>query len=313
MPLILVVTANSETSPLKLAAEVRLIRGVLGEGTNFSVVHESEIRGEDLIRRLLEDRPDILHFAGHGAGVGESALSVKNDGGLRAEISETDLSRIFKSIKVRPAVAVLNACYSDELSGALSQWVKVVVGVAGAIGDLVALRFAAQFYQAISHSLSLGDAVELARAELGVNGYDPDLIQTRAREAKDLTLSFPARPELMARFNLGPNGEPTTEDDHFDVILWMRGVDQHINSVTFQICHDSYKKKDRFWEVYRSESPDFCTDDFTTTGELTIRATAWSRDRGWGTESSVSAALRRHYGDQPTPAIAEALKTLASR
>jgi hypothetical protein len=117
----------------------------------------------------------------------------------------------------------------------------------------------------------------------------------------------------MARFNLGEDGKPTIEDDHFDVVLWMRGVDQHIHSVTYQICHDSYRRKDRFWEVYRSEASDFCTDDFTTTGDVTIRATAWSRERGWGVESSVSAALDRYYGPNAKPNIAQAIRALATR
>jgi hypothetical protein len=60
MPKILVVTANSKTTPLQLSAELRGIRDALGEASNFRITHESEIRAQDLIRRLVDEQPDIF-------------------------------------------------------------------------------------------------------------------------------------------------------------------------------------------------------------------------------------------------------------
>lgn len=311
VPLILIVTANSQTTPLQLSEEVRRVRGALGEGINFTVAHESEIRATDLIRRLLRDEPDILHFAGHGAGKNERGLSVKDDSGAQAALSDADLCTIMDSIPVPPTLVVLNACYSDELTSALAKTVRVVVGASGAIPDLVAHRFAGQFYEAIGRSLSIRSAIALAKCELGINGFDRDVIRAHAENDADLDIAFQAWPELMASFKVDQAGTPVVEKGHFHCMLWMRGVDQNISSVTYQICHESFQES--FWETLRSEATNFWTDDFKTYGDVTIRATAWARDRGIGVASTVSDALRRHYGHSPSPVIKKAIKELADK
>jgi hypothetical protein len=308
MPRILVLTANGKTTPLQLAAELRNIRESLGEGSNFTVLHQSEARAEDLIRRLVSERPDILHFAGHGMGGLDQAISLVGDSGHEVVLTKKDLTTIFKNIPTRPRLVVLNACSSAEVSGELKNWVGVVIGANGRIGDDAARRFAARLYAGLGQSCSVNAAFELARIELKVNGYDSNQLVIDYLPANTpQKLVFYARPEMMARFELSKRGTPKVTDGTYSLHLWMRGVDQTVDCVTFQICHDSFKRKDRFWEVNRAESNTFWTDDFRTYGDVTVRATAWSRDRGVGTVTSISSALRRHYGQHPKAHIAEAM------
>jgi hypothetical protein len=314
MPLISVVTANSEARPLRLAEEVREIRMALGQGSNFSVVHDSEITAANLIAHLLHHEPDILHFSGHGADEGDEVLVLSKEGGGRSIITSGNLRNLFAHLPHRPKLVILNACYSVEIARVISEHVPVVIGMSGAIPDQVALRFTSQLYQAIGQSCSIRQAIELTRCEFDANELRGDLIRVDAQDEADLdAVRFFARPELMAKFVLDKKRRPEMYKDHFKIDLWMRGVDQNIEAVTFQICHDSFAKKERFWEVARSEHAAFWTEDFHTTGDVTIRATAWSSGRGVGVETTVSNALRRFYDSQADARFVRVIEELAMR
>jgi CHAT domain len=311
MPKILVVTANSKTTPLQLSAELRGIRDALGEASNFRITHEAEIRAQDLIRRLVDEQPDILHFAGHGAGGSEQALSVITDKGETAIITKRDLGAIMESIPAKPRLIVLNACFSAELADELVKWTEVVIGADGAIGDDPARRFAVSLYRALGKSCSVHAAFTLAKTELKISGYDSDCLSLRPRPGIDAgDLMFYGHPELMASFVLNKSGTPMISDGHYHIYLWLRGTDQSADTTTFEVCHDSFKQKHRYWEVARSESVSFLTDDFWTKGDVVIRAVAWSRGRGIGIETSLATALKRHYGAKIKPEIAKAVQAV---
>jgi hypothetical protein len=154
-------------------------------------------------------------------------------------------------------------------------------------------------------------AFMLAQVELKMAGQDPCQVSLAHLPENDPDkVVFYSRPELMASFVLNRAGKPEVDEDHYDIHLWLRGVDQNVESVSFQINHDSYECVDRYWEVNRHESASFLTDDFRTSGDVSLRATAWSRDWGTGTQSMLSDALVRNYGIDPEPAIAKALKVI---
>lgn len=312
MPLVSIVTANSEAEPLRLAEEVRDIGEALGYGTNFNIVHEPEIAASDLIDHLLRHRPDIVHFAGHGADAGDNVLSVRKPGGGRSVLTSGNLRKLFENIPHQPKLVVLNACYSDEVGKALAEVVPVVIGMGGAIPDSVARRFTRRFYEAIGHSCSVHQAVELTKCEFAASDLADDLIRVQARGDEVRAIRFYAHPELMAKFVLDEMGRPKCHKENFAIDLWLRGVDQNIESVSFEICHDSFALKERFWQISRSESTTFWTDGIRARGDFNIRATAWATGRGIGVESSVSNALRRHY-EQPEKRIARAIQQLESR
>jgi hypothetical protein len=316
VPTILVLTANksSPENQLQLGLEVRNIRGALGLHSNFSVLHETQASPSDLISRLVMDRPEILHFAGHGSGTedGEAIILVRDDG-RPAPLDPESLARIFTSLQHKPRLVVLNSCYSAAQADALLEFVDVVVGMSGRIRDGVARAFSAAFYTYLAESCPTFDAFTLTHVGMVSSGYDGSQFVLRERNpgVSARGLVYFGRPELMVRFVCDKNGKPEYGDDeHYSIELFLRGVDQRVDSVTYQICHDSFRKKDRFYEIRRSESANFLDDEFRTKGDLTIRATAWSRDRGIGIESTVGQALRRYYGRKPTAIIRRAIEGL---
>jgi CHAT domain-containing protein len=304
MPRILILTANSKTTPLELAREVHDIRASLGEHSNFSIHHEHEVQGRDFINLLTKQRADILHFAGHGGD--EQSIALRSGEEHEAPLAPKELASILHWLPVRPRLVVLNACSTSELCTAVKPYVGAVVGTSGRIGDLAAQQFSKNFYTTLGASQSVAAAFELAKLSVNLAGYEGDMLELKYAENLDPEkLIFYATPEIMACFNT-KGGKPEITKENYELTLWLRGVDENIESVTFQACHDF---KEPFWEVLRSTSPTF-ESDFSTYLNVILRAVAWSKERGIGTESSLVSALERHYGEKPSAVIKKAIDDL---
>src|SRR5262249_26805690 len=225
MPRILILTANSKITPLQLAGEVQIIRGALGEHSNFITLHENEIQGRGFICLLIRHKPDILHFAGHG-GKEETITLRGGDGGEGAPLSADHFGSILRHIPDVPKLIVLNACSTSAFAEAIEPFVSVVVGTNAKIGDKAALHFSKDFYTNIANSLPISAAFELAKISLELAGYRSDLLELKhGKEIYPANLIFYGRPELMASFKLTA-GKPNFEGGTFKMMLWLRGADQ---------------------------------------------------------------------------------------
>ncbi len=319
MPKILVVTANGNTQDthLQLGVEERNIRGALGRTSNFTVVHESEARSADLIDQLVVAKPDILHFAGHGSGGDdeEPAIRLVGDDGRPQIVTKESLATIFTSLQHKPRLVLLNSCFSADQAVTLVENLDVVVGVKGKINDTVARSFAARFYRILGESYSVQASFDLAKAAVDPSGYISEQLSIQSGVGIDPRgIVFLGRPELLAKFLCDKNGKPTYKNEHYDIELWLRGVDQHVDTVTYQICHETFEAKGQnFWQVSRSEHKNFLEDQFRTMGDVTLRVTTWSKGDGIGFETTIGEALRRHYGRSSKQHIAKAIEDLESK
>ena len=263
------------------------------------------MQADNFVDLLIRHQPDILHFAGHG-DAGQTLTLLKN--GNEALLSVHDFSVILQRLPVAPQLVVLNACFAASFASALVPHVSVVVGADGSIGDRAARLFSRTFYSVLSRSQSVAAAFELSRAQIRLGGYDDaKLGWDHSRLVDPETLVFFSHPELMGALKLDKGKNPIRTGGDYNIDLWLRGVSQNVDLVTYQVCHESFKGKHQFWEVKRETSQEFWTDDFASYGDVTIRIVAWSKERGIGIELRLSRALRRHYGSSPSPRIAKAL------
>jgi len=120
------------------------------------------VRVNDLQSLLLRQKPQIVHFSGHGRDSG--AIYLGNDLGLSQAVEREALGRLFSILKPPPRVVVLNACDSDSVAETLGGVVDYTIGMNSPIGDPAAITFAAHFYGALAE----GEPVARAFA-LGVN------------------------------------------------------------------------------------------------------------------------------------------------
>ena len=169
---ILILSANpKDTNTLRLDEEVREIQTALKRANNrslFEIVTSSAIRVDDLRRALLDDKPSIVHFSGHGKGT--QGLVLENDLGQTQLVSTQALASLFKLFQENVECVLLNACYSEAQAVAIHQHIDCVIGMNEAIGDQTAIKFAVGFYDALGAGKPYDDCFELGRASIDLEG-----------------------------------------------------------------------------------------------------------------------------------------------
>ena len=108
---ILILSANPEgTSALDLDTEKREIREAL-KGSDYIIETRGAVRPEDLQGALLEVKPQIVHFCGHGEGT--EGIVLMNDRGNIEFAPTAALANLFKIFQDSIECIVLNACYTE--------------------------------------------------------------------------------------------------------------------------------------------------------------------------------------------------------
>ncbi|MGG6297890.1 CHAT domain-containing protein [Leptolyngbya sp. AN02str] len=185
---ILILAANpKDTSPLRLNEEVREIRQGLERAQHrdrFVLVERWAITATDVRRALLDCKPQIVHFSGHGSGsesspasgesrkakviAGPSAvpegLMFEDELGQSKLVAGEAIANLLSNFAEHLECVVLNACYSEAQATAIVQHIPYVIGMKRAIGDKAAIEFSVGFYDAVL----AGKSVEFAY-KLGCN------------------------------------------------------------------------------------------------------------------------------------------------
>ena len=163
---ILILAANpTGTVPLRLDEEVREIKAGLQRSRyrdRFVLEYESAARPRDVQRAMLEHKPQVVHFCGHGEG--KKGLVLEDETGKPKLVSTEAIASLFELFADQVDCVLLNACYSEVQARAIAQHIAAVIGMNQAIGDRAAIEFAVSFYDA----LGAGEAIEFA-FRLGCN------------------------------------------------------------------------------------------------------------------------------------------------
>ncbi|MBN3945108.1 MAG: CHAT domain-containing protein [Nostoc sp. NMS7] len=154
---ILILAANpKETKNLNLAEEVRDIKEALQLARyrdQFLIEQEWAVRPKDIRRAILDFRPNIIHFCGHG--VGTQGLCFQNNVGNLQFVTGEVLADLFNNFATQIECVLLNACYSEVQANAIVQHINYVIGMNAPINDKPAIEFTVGFYD-------------------GLAGYDPE-------------------------------------------------------------------------------------------------------------------------------------------
>jgi CHAT domain-containing protein/effector-associated domain 1 (EAD1)-containing protein len=157
-------------SKIRIDREARLLQEIAESG-GIEVQERHAVRVTDIIRAILHEKPQILHFAGHG--VQDGRLVFEGDSGGAAGVGPGVLAQaiIAASAEVLDCV-VLNSCYTGGNAESFRGATRAVAGSAVAIRDDCALAFARGFYTGIRAGLTVDKAYETGRAEMGLRGCD---------------------------------------------------------------------------------------------------------------------------------------------
>jgi uncharacterized protein YjbI with pentapeptide repeats len=163
---ILILAANPKnTSNLRLDEEVREIDAGLQRAKKrelFDLKQRWAVRVQDIHQALLDFKPQIVHFSGHGDG--SDGLVLEDDTGMLKLIDNYALAQLFQLFSNSIECVVLNACYSEVQAEAIVKYIPYVIGMNKQIGDKAAIKFATGFYSA----LGAGESVDFAY-KLGCN------------------------------------------------------------------------------------------------------------------------------------------------
>lgn len=157
---ILILAANpKDTSRLRLDEEVREIENGLRGAQHrdeFTLKQVWAPRPSDIRRAMLDFRPQIVHFCGHGKG--NEGIAFEDGSGNTKLVDAETLSGFFELFAAKLECVVLNACYSEVQAEAIAKHINYVLGMNEAIGDEAAIEFSVAFYDA----LGAGETIEFA-------------------------------------------------------------------------------------------------------------------------------------------------------
>ncbi len=147
---ILILSANPKaTSRVRFGEEIREIEDGLLRSRHrdqFALKSRLAVRYKDLRRALLDNKPQIVHFIGHGDNEG---LKIEDEAGNARPISVEVLSELFGLCSDHIEGVILSACYSAPQANAVSEHIDYVIGMADKIMDDAAIEFAVGFYDAL--------------------------------------------------------------------------------------------------------------------------------------------------------------------
>jgi hypothetical protein len=186
---ILLMAANPKGSQgLRLQEEEREIRERLrlaGYGKT-PINSTGATRPRDVQQAMLDFKPQIVHFSGHG--IGEEGLVFEDVTGLQQLVGTAALANLFRLFSHRVECVVLNACYSRFQAEAIAKYIDYVIGMSQAIGDKAAIEFSVGFYSALGAGESIDFAYELGCNAIQFEGLSEHLTPVLYKKGKLLQI-----------------------------------------------------------------------------------------------------------------------------
>lgn len=253
---ILILAANPKgTVPLRLDEEVREIKAGLQRSRyreRFVVEHESAARPRDVRRAILDYKPQLVHFCGHGEG--KTGLVLEDETGQPKLVSTEALADLFKLFADQVECVLLNACYSEIQAQAIAQHINAVIGMNQSIGDRAAVEFAVGFYDALGAGRSIQFAFDLGRNAMQMAGIAenqtpvlvPKMEIPEAGSAPSAAKSPLGEPEESRKFIPVQQAEPQSSAGGTKArifISYKRGVepDQPVAEALFQALSQEHE------------------------------------------------------------------------
>lgn len=171
---VLFLAANPDnTGRIRLDREVKEIERMIKlarHRDSFELISKWAVTIKDLRQALLEHRPHIVHFSGHGNK--SKRIIVEGDSGETNFVDRRALARLFEILKDNIRIVVFNACFTQDQASWISRTIDFTIGMSKAIGDKEAIVFAGTLYSGLGYGRSVKEAFELARNAIEIEFTD---------------------------------------------------------------------------------------------------------------------------------------------
>ena len=167
----------SDAARLRLGEEFREIQSELERGRlrdQFVLeLPQLATRARDLSGALLNYRPTVVHFSGHGTEAG--ALVLEDAVGRAQPAPPEAVAGLFEVLAGTVKCVVLNACFSEVQAMAIANHVPHVIGMNNSVSDLAAIAFSVGFYQAIGAGATYQVAYRMGCLQIDLRGIGEGL------------------------------------------------------------------------------------------------------------------------------------------
>ncbi|WP_235596006.1 effector-associated domain EAD1-containing protein [Mastigocoleus testarum] len=139
---------------LRLDQEIREIEDAIRRASRrdlFDIRTRTAVRPKDIRRAIAEEKPQIVHFCGHG--LEDGSLLLEDDGGNEKPVPPQGLALLFRLHADYVNCVLLNACNSLESANAISQHINYAIGMNQPIEDKTAIAFTQGFYDALGYEV----------------------------------------------------------------------------------------------------------------------------------------------------------------
>jgi len=154
------------TEPLRLDQEVRdalqKLKNVETPTVQIDLRLALAAKQSEIMDHLLNSRPQIIHFSGHGGG---GMIFFEDEIGTSSPVTADGLAAIVDALGSVECV-VLNACNSSDLATATKAHVKFVIGCNDTINDDAAVTFTRSFYRTLAHGRDYSESYKVAIADV---------------------------------------------------------------------------------------------------------------------------------------------------
>lgn len=140
---------------LRLDKEIREVEECIRRAVRrdmFDVDIRTAVRPQDIRRAIAEEKPQIVHFCGHG--LEDGSLLLEDDGGQNKAVPPEGLTSLFELHADYVNCVLLNACHSVKSAEAISQHINYAIGMNQQIQDKSAIQFAQGFYDGLGYATS---------------------------------------------------------------------------------------------------------------------------------------------------------------
>ncbi|UPL50221.1 CHAT domain-containing protein [Hymenobacter sublimis] len=156
----------SDEDQLRVGAESRKIEDALLASSFrdlFELRTKHAVTLSTLTQAMLDFRPDIVHFSGHGS---EGGIVLEDEQGNSVLFPAGGLKKLFSLFKEDVKCVLLNACYSETQATAISTDGIHVIGMNDSVNDDAAISFAVGFYQALGAGRPVDFAFEMGMVQI---------------------------------------------------------------------------------------------------------------------------------------------------
>lgn len=177
-------------TPLRLDQEARdlgeKIRLVQNPKVAISVTQHWAVRVDQIQDCILNARPHILHFSGHG---GSGSLYFEDATGNATPVTSKAFGDLMKLASSHIECVIMNACYSNDLAKAAANHVNAVIGCKSSIRDDAAIAFARSFYRALTNGKDYRESFDWAVNEVRLATSDAEAKKYKFTDKKSASSS----------------------------------------------------------------------------------------------------------------------------